>query len=88
MALTRYWFEFDFDDDVCCSGTSIGCGVTAHNYNDALFLLSQKVFKSGPLPKIKKVIENVDVSTLDAGHVLPNMFAPNFRGIWYPSDYM
>jgi hypothetical protein len=27
------------------------------------------------------------VSTLDKGHVLPNMAAPNERGIWYPLGF-
>jgi len=39
------------------------------------------------MPEIKKVIENVDVSTLDAGHVLPNMSPPNIRGVWFPLRY-
>jgi len=37
-----------------------------------------------PPPDAVKVTEDVDVSTLDAGHVLPNMYPPNERGVWFP----
>ena len=83
--LIRYWFEFQYNH---CrelpGGLGLGCGITAYNYEDALFLLSTEVFKNTPLAPIKKVIENVDVSTLEAGHVLPNILPTNWRGIWYP----
>lgn len=83
MALTRYWFEFDLTlEDPHPIGVLIGCGVTAHNYEDALVLLKQRVFTHDPLPTITRVVENVDVSTLDASHVLPNMGIPTERGIW------
>jgi hypothetical protein len=35
------------------------------------------------VPQPARVVEDVDVSTLDAGHVLPNMRAPNERGVWF-----
>jgi hypothetical protein len=85
--MKRYLFEFEFGGNNVPSGTLIGCGVTAYSYDDAKTLLRTIVFKKGPLPKIKKVIENVDVSTLDKGHVLPNMAPPNLRGIWFPLGY-
>jgi len=31
-----------------------------------------------------KVVEDVDVRTLDQGHVVPNMGAVNFPGVWFP----
>jgi hypothetical protein len=34
------------------------------------------------------VIEDVDVTTLDANHVLPNMMPPSVRGVWYPIGYL
>ena len=55
--------------------------------NLALCLLKEKVFNGATLPEIKNMIENVDVSTLDAGHVLPNMSPPNIRGVWFPLGY-
>jgi hypothetical protein len=35
-------------------------------------------------PELVHAVPNVDVSTLDPGHVLPNMLPPNTRGVWYP----
>ena len=33
--------------------------------------------------RVTDIIEDVDVSTLDANHVLP----PNLRGVWFPLGY-
>lgn len=30
------------------------------------------------------VVPDVDVRTLDEGHVIPNMGPPAIRGVWYP----
>ncbi len=88
MELTRYWFEFDLTlDEPHPIGVLIGCGVTAHNYEDAIMLLRQRVFTHDPLPTITRVVADVDISTLDADHVLPNMGIPSERGIWYPIGY-
>ncbi len=88
MDLVRYWFEFDFQsyDDIP-HGIGRGCGVTALGYDDALRLLQETLFKEMPVPKINRAIENVDISTLDAGHVLPNMEVATIRGIWFPRGY-
>lgn len=83
--LTRYWFEFD--DDNLLPQVKIGCGVTAFTYEDALNLIRKKIFEDAALPEIRIVIENIDVSILDTGHILPNMNPPNFRGIWFPRGY-
>jgi len=45
------------------------------------------VFDGGELPRIRLLIEDVDVSKLDAGHVLPNIDPPVWRGIWFPRGY-
>jgi hypothetical protein len=47
-------------------------------------LILREVVFDGRDPEIGAVVEDVDVSTLDANHVLPNMEAPNWRGVWYP----
>ncbi|SHN09662.1 hypothetical protein [Mucilaginibacter sp. OK098] len=87
LNLTRYWFEFKKNDDLFPQAYT-RCGVTAYNYNDAINLLNQYMFKGNIMPIIKNVIENIDVSTLDANHILPNLvIPPNFRGIWYPGGY-
>jgi len=41
--MKRYWFEFDFKigDNKYPYALSLGCGVTALNYNDALYLLGE-----------------------------------------------
>jgi hypothetical protein len=65
----------------------MGCGVTAWSYDDAIIILQTIVFKDRAIPPIKKVIENIDVSTLDANHTLPNSLPVNVRGIWYPIGF-
>ena len=62
-------------------------GVAAWTFEDAVFLLETIIFKSGKLPPINYVIEHIDVSTLDANHILPNMGICTIRGIWYPQGY-
>lgn len=83
--LKRYWFKFD--DLPPYNTLRLGCGVTAYNYDDALALLTQSVFKDTTVPPIKSVVENVDISTLDRGHVIPNMEAPVWRGVWFSRGY-
>jgi len=39
-----------------------------------------------PFP-IASSVEDVDVRTLDQGHVIPNMLPPDRRGVWYPMGY-
>jgi len=85
MKLVRFWFEFNLTDNYSFLG--LGCGVSAWNYDDAINILNEKIFINNPSPSIKNVIEDIDVSTLDQGHVLPNMLPPNNRGVWYPMGY-
>lgn len=66
--------------------SALGYGVTAHNREDALKLLANRVF-GGALPQIESVLENVDVSTLDEGHIRPNIAPPAFRGVWFPREF-
>ncbi len=88
MKLRRYWFQFDIPNSgIYPLGLLAGCGVTAYNYDDALELLQKKVFGKEAIPSIQKVVEDIDVSTLDEGHVLPNMGIPILRGIWFPKGY-
>ena len=88
--LTRYWIEFDTSTAelqryVFCHAVGLGCGVTAYSYEDALCLLQAQVFRDGPIPPILSIIENVDISALDPGHVHPNIGVTIWRGIWYPN---
>jgi hypothetical protein len=78
MQLIRYWFEFE--------GHGFGYGVKAIDRDDALKILRATAFE-GELPPISREVENVDLSTLDADHVLPNAWAPTWRGIWFPGGF-
>jgi len=62
----------------------LGCGVTAFCRDDALALIRDKIFSGSELPPITAVVEDVDVRTLDEGHVQPNMGTPSNLGIWFP----
>ena len=85
--MRRYWIEFDLsayahphNHPAIIKG---GCGVTAVDHRDALVMIGEHIFLDG-LPRVSKVIEDVDVFTLDEGHVLPNMGNVLVRGIWFP----
>lgn len=80
--MIRYWFEFQGDD--LPIGLLFGCGVTAHTGEDAISIIKDTYFPGGPLPRIKRVVADVDVSTLDQNHVVPNMGSVVWRGIWWP----
>ena len=83
--LRRFWFTFEpFQTP---TALNLGCGVTAGDYTDAVELLRKRVFRDSELPSIRKVIEDIDISTLDSRHVLPNMNPPNARGVWFPKGY-
>ncbi len=88
-SLQRYWFEFDISETdrrtyPSYSGLGRGCGVTAYSREDASLLLREKLFKDAPIPPVTRVVEGIDVSTLDKNHVLPNIGVPTWRGIWFP----
>ena len=73
-----YWVTFEGLEDLHELG--LGVGVTAHGPDDAGSLIAT-VF--GPLT-IKTISVVDDVTTLDQGHVRPNMGSIFIRGIWYP----
>lgn len=86
--LIRYWFKFDiktaFDYP---PGIGHGCGITAYSLDDALIIMDEKIFNSIKRPPLKVIKENIDISTLDQGHVIPNMKHPLARGVWFPLGY-
>ena len=86
--MRRFWIEFESPSgDHNHSWISrAACGVTASDSEDALSLLKEHIFPNG-LPKIAILLQDVDVSTLDKGHVLPNMGNVLVRGIWYPLGF-
>ncbi len=73
--LTRYWFK---------TGEVTGFGVTGFSLEDARQLLAEIKLPAHRLAEIKEIIENIDVSTLEANHIRNHMGPPNFRGVWYP----
>jgi hypothetical protein len=74
--LRRYWFK---------TKELHGVGVTAYSLEDAKSLVKEVVtYVDWDFDELE-IIENVDIRSLDEGHVLPNMGAPNFRGVWYPN---
>jgi hypothetical protein len=89
MYYRRYWFEFEFDpnDHNVPVRLRHGCGVTAEDYDEAIALMVERVFKGGPLPPITKTIEDVDIASLDGNYVLPNIGLPLIHGIWFPVGY-
>ena len=84
--MTRYWFKFPLDPRQP-PHLSPQYGVTAHNYEDAIELLQEFVFRAAAMPEPLEVITDVDVSALDPKHVLPNIAVPVVRGVWYPKGY-
>jgi len=88
IMLSRFWIEFVESNGAGLPiGVSRGCGVSAYSYNDAIKILEYRVFSTKKIPQIAKVIENVDVSLLDEGHVQPNMGNVLIRGVWFPLGY-
>jgi hypothetical protein len=81
-ALHRYWITFTRSSQP--SVLNLGCGVTAFTEEDARRLLAQEIFPNFGPREVLNVVEDVDVSTLDEGHVLPNIGIVSDRGIWFP----
>ncbi|MFC4762435.1 hypothetical protein [Dyella koreensis] len=80
--LHRYWFRLSSTSTP--SVLNIGCGITAYDVDDAKSLLREKIFSVFGARDILEVIADVDVNTLDQGHVIPNMSTPSNRGVWFP----
>ena len=59
----------------------VGFGVTAFSVEDALFLLEAE---GCLMPPDVEITADVDVSQLDAKHVIPNAGPSCFRGVWFP----
>ncbi len=88
LKLKRFWIEFVYSaEHPLPMGMQRGCGVSAFHDEDAMHLLKTIVFSSASLPEIKKITENIVFSTLDKGHVLPNMGDVTVRGVWFPLGF-
>ncbi|WP_139174742.1 hypothetical protein [Lysobacter enzymogenes] len=82
--LKCYWFKFEMFSQP--TSLNIGCGVTAHDYSDAIGLLRSKVFDGNDFV-VLNFHEDVKLSELDQSHVVPNMGVITSRGIWFPLGY-
>jgi hypothetical protein len=90
--LRRFWFEFNLPPIGAAQPDAwrhlrLGCGVTGYDEADCRRLLESHLLGTDPWPEETAVISDVDVRTLDGGHVLPNMEPPNVRGIWFPRGF-
>ena len=86
----RYWIEFvsapprGGEGYVPLGMLARCCGITAYTFNDALYLIREQLTLGRDLPPIHDVIEDIDIATLDSGHIRPNMGEPLWRGVWWP----
>jgi hypothetical protein len=81
----KYWFRFERRPKP--TAINLGCGVTAYDYDDAIGLLRDRIFGANGPPPIVEAIEDVDLSSLEQKHVLPNIGDTATRGIWFPQGY-
>jgi hypothetical protein len=87
--LHRFWFEFEVSEASISKYPQyalarLGCGVTALDATEAERLISERVLAGAPLPPLKTLVVDVDISELDSGHVRPNMGVPTLKGVWFP----
>jgi hypothetical protein len=80
--LHRFWLSFTQSSSP--SVLNLGCGVTGYDQQDALNLVKEMVFSIYGPREIVGIVEDVDISTLDANHVRPKMGLPIRRGVWFP----
>ena len=73
-ALRRFWFH---------TARGLGVGVTAASDAEARQLAEAALARMGEPAEITGVVPDVDVSTLDAAHVLPNAGPSAVRGVWF-----
>jgi len=84
--LHRYWIKFTGSPEDLWP-CQMGCGVTAYDEEDALRLIQERIFQEKPLPPVQKIDTDIDLSTLDPSHILPNIGVPIRRGIWFPMGF-
>ena len=76
-ALRRFWFP---------ATRGFGIGVTACSLEEAQALADEALGRYQPGARFTDVVEDVDVSTLDRGHVLPNLGLVTSPGVWFPNE--
>jgi len=84
--LKKYWFRFSAIPKP--TPLNLGCGVTAFDYDDAIFLMQSLIFRGDTMPLIVDYAVDVRQSDLEKSHVLPNIGNLSVRGIWFPQGYI
>ena len=79
--MKRFWITFE---QVESGPPGLGCGVTAHDVDDAISLIKAEYTQCAGHLAVRSVTADVDVSTLDAKHILPNIGNVFRRGMWWP----
>ena len=74
--LRRFWFPLS---------TGFGIGVTAGSPDEAREFAEEVRTRSFADAKITGEIADVDVATLDAKHVVPNLGFVAAYGVWFPA---
>jgi hypothetical protein len=78
-SLRRFWFPVP---------GYLGVGVTAPTEAEARALAERTRATCWPdAPALEAAVADVDIQTLDQKHVVPNMEAPVWAGVWYPRGF-
>jgi hypothetical protein len=99
--LRRFWLEFDLRSAQARSEPGAegsagqpptwalvsGVGVTGTDLNECFDVVQKRIFGQTLMPAVLKVVQDIDVSTLDQDQVLPNIEPPVWRGIWFPPGF-
>jgi hypothetical protein len=75
IPLRRFWFPVP---------GRLGIGVTAATLNEARAQAEDVRAQWPSAAPLGAPIEDVDISTLDKWHVVPNMGPPVSPGVWFP----
>ena len=75
--LRRYWFPLS---------TGLGIGITAASDDEARERAIDAQRRTAADATLLEPIVDVDVRTLDAGHVQPNIGPVVVRGVWFPRE--
>ena len=81
--LYRYWVTFSSNGN--SSPLNLGCGVTASSQSEAEAMIRDVIFPLFGERELSSIQKDIDVKTLEADHVLPNIGNPAVRGVWFPA---
>jgi hypothetical protein len=81
--LRRYWISFTSIEK--SSPLNLGCGVTAKTKDEAMSMVRDWVFPLFGEGEFANVVEDIEIDSLDQGHILPNIGNPAVSGVWFPA---